>query len=262
MRQEERDDKLVMQNIRAWYNGHADSFAGTDVVELPFIGLDAGAQKRLNDFKLQALGHGRVDFTGKDVLDFGAGHGRLALAFPTMRSYTGVDYSENLVQLGNERLRKAGHGGWAKLNHGDCYKYPAPDSAFDVVCSLGMFCYLPDPQAMLIKMARHLRPGGTLFMDFRSSSPLYDPVRKLKWKIWQPTGGTTGMWTTERMVSMLDNAGLRDAQLVMREYPFLGDLHARKAWAWPLNLRDSMAERRGFDLFATEGWAFARKPAH
>lgn len=247
-----------MHRIRAWYDGHAQSFAQTEVVELPFIGLDPAAQKRLNDFKLRALT--QVDFTNKDVLDFGAGHGRLAFAFPLMRSYTGADYSENLVKLGSSRLRQAGYDRWAQLKHGDCYTFPAPESAFDIVCSLGMFCYLPDPQSMLNKMARHLRPGGVLFVDFRSSSPLYDPVRKLKWKIRQPTGGKTGMWTCRRMVTMLEQAGLSAPRLVMREYPFLGDLHARRGWAWPQSLRDAVAERRAFDMFATEGWAFASKP--
>jgi hypothetical protein len=102
-----QENDLVVHRIRAWYDGHAQSFAGTEVVELPFIGLDSTAQKRLNDFKLRAPS--RVEFKGKDVLDFGAGHARLAFAFPSMRSYAGVDYLENLVKLGSRRLREAGY---------------------------------------------------------------------------------------------------------------------------------------------------------
>jgi len=47
---------------------------------------------------------------------------------------------------------------------------------------------------------------------------------------------------------------------VMREYPLLGGLYAGRKQDWPLSLRDAIAKRRLFDVFATEGWAFARKP--
>ena len=91
--------------IHRWYDDHAHEFAEADVIELPFVGKSREFQERLNRFKLWAVDHGGiVDLSGKHVLEFGAGHGRLALTYPDMASYTGVDYSKNLVELGNRRL--------------------------------------------------------------------------------------------------------------------------------------------------------------
>lgn len=60
---------------------------------------------------------------------------------------------------------------------------------------------------------------------------------------------------------MLKNAGLGDIRIVMREYPLLGGLYAERKWDWPLALRNAISERRSFEMLATEGWAFARKPS-
>jgi len=251
----------LAHSAHAWYEENAAKFVDTAVVELPFIGMDAERQERLNRFKLSALGrHELVDFTAKHVLDFGAGHARLALAFPTMASYLGVDFSANLVALGEARLKAAGLDGRARLLHADCNTWQGQKDHFDIVCSLGMFCYLPDPEAMLKSMAYHLRPGGVLFIDYRSSSPLWDPIRTLKWKLHPPTGGKTWTWQRRRTEMMFRNAGLEEIRIVMREYPLLGGLYAERKWDWPLALRNAIAERRLFEMFATEGWAFARKP--
>ena len=110
--------------IHRWYDDHAHEFAEADVIELPFVGKSREFQERLNRFKLWAVDHGGiVDLSGKHVLEFGAGHGRLALAYPGMASYTGVDYSKNLVELGNRRLERAGLTGRAKLVRGDALTF-------------------------------------------------------------------------------------------------------------------------------------------
>jgi ubiquinone/menaquinone biosynthesis C-methylase UbiE len=251
----------LANKAHAWYEENAAKFADAAVIELPFIGMDAEGQERLNRFKLSALGDtGLVDFTGKRVLDFGAGHARLALAFPTMASYLGVDFSANLVAIGEARLKAQHLEGRAQLVHADCTTWRGPKEHFDIVCSLGMFAYLVDPEAMLKSMAFHLRPGGVLFIDYRSSSPLWDPIRTLKWRLHSPTGGKTWAWKRRRTETMLRNAGLADIRIVMREYPLLGGLYAGRKWDWPLALRNAISEQRLLEMFATEGWAFARKP--
>src|SRR6478752_5471212 len=134
----------LASSAHAWYEENAAKFVDTAVIELPFIGMDSEGQARLNQFKLAALGDAElVDFTGKHVLDFGAGHARLALAFPEMASYLGVDFSANLVALGEARLKAERLDGRARLVHADCNTWRGPKEHFDVVCSLGMFCYLP-----------------------------------------------------------------------------------------------------------------------
>jgi SAM-dependent methyltransferase len=249
------------QGAHAWYEENAAPFTNAKAIEQRFIGMDAESQERLNLFKLWALDRtAGIDFTGESVLDLGAGHARLALAFPKMSSYLGVDYSTNLISIGRRRLSEAGLAGHARLEHADCSTWRGAKESFDIVCSLGMLCYFSDPETMIRSMAYHLRPGGTLFFDFRSSSPLLDPIRKLLWKLRPPTSGSAYVWSPARTVAMLRAAGLGEIRIVMREFPLLGPWYANRRWDWPLKVRNAIAENPLFYLFATEAWAFAKKP--
>src|SRR4029434_809433 len=94
-------DSNIGAGARAWYEEHAATFAGASAIEFAFVGMDADYQERLIEFQLWALERvASADFRGKRVLDYGAGHGRLALAYPTVASYLGIDFSANLVALG------------------------------------------------------------------------------------------------------------------------------------------------------------------
>lgn len=247
-------------SVQTWYEENASRFAAAVAIENPFVGMEATAQQRLNRFRLWFLEHGGlVNFAGSRVLEFGAGHGRLALAFPTMRSYLGVDYSRNLVEIGCRRIAEAGLADRAQLVHGDCNDYEGEREGFDIVCSLGMFPHVSDPVLMLKRMLWHLRPNGVLFLDYRAASMLYRPIRSLKNK-WSPSsGGRVYMWSSGRMMQMMKEAGLGHLRLVMRDYPFLPELYARIRSEWPLVLRNSIAEKPLFHPFATAGWAFGRK---
>lgn len=243
-----------------WYEENASRFEAADVIEVDFVGLDPDAQHRLNHFKLYALDSGEyVSFSGKDVLDFGAGHGRLALAYPDMKSYLGVDYSANLVQIGNRRIARAGLQNKAQLVHGSVLEFETP-RRFDVVCSLGMMTYFNDPLPAVRKMLALLKPGGVLFFDFRLDSPIYSPIRKIKWAIRPPTGGMSNTEKPAALRRALESMGLQQVEVVSREFPLLANLHAKRAWKWPLALRNGLARSSVLRAFSTEAWIFARRP--
>lgn len=250
-----------MERIRRWYDANAARFADLSTVEVVFLGLDQTQQARLNRFKLWALRDGgAVSVEGKRVLEFGCGHGRMALEMPGYAEYVGVDFSEPLVRLGQERLARAGRADRCRLVASDCLSFDGPAEYFDVVGSLGMFPYVDDPEAVLRKMAGHLRPGGTLFVDGYLSSPIYDPLRKLRWMFAKPTGGTNRMYTEREMRAMFDRAGLTNMRFIVREYPFLSSLYARRGWDWPLTLRNALARVSALNRFATDFFAFGTKP--
>ena len=95
------------KQLRRWYAEHAAEFedAATIQPNRLFQQLDAVAQQRLNDFKLWFLeGHGCLSLEGMDVLEFGCGHGRMALETRGYSSYVGVDFVEQLVNIGRRRL--------------------------------------------------------------------------------------------------------------------------------------------------------------
>lgn len=246
--------------IHSWYDDNAESFENTDVIELKFVGMPADAQARLNRFKLYAVEQ-RLTLQGKRVLEFGAGHGRMAMTYPEMASYKGVDYSKNLVDIGNRRLAKAGLSGRASLVHGDILEYSDMPASYDVVCSLGMMCYFEDAALPVGKMASMLRPGGDLFFDFRVDSDLYRPARRLKWAVKPPTGGVTYMLRPKHVRQLLTNLGLTDIQIISREFPVLAGQYARGHSEWPLKLRNLLGDSELARPLATEAWVFARKPA-
>lgn len=248
-------------SINRWYDDHAQDFADADVIELPFIGKSREWQERLNRFKLWAVDHeGHVDLTGKHVLEFGAGHGRTALAYPGIASYLGVDYSRNLVDIGNRRLERAGLGDRAKLVAGDVASFDSPER-FDVVCSLGMMCYFPDPAPVIAAMARFVKPGGSLFFDFRNDSPLYSPIRRVKWMLRPPTGGTTYVANARSVAEAIAGQGFSEVRVVGREFPLIANRYADSGAPWLLSLRNALATSGLFRHLATESWIFARRAA-
>jgi ubiquinone/menaquinone biosynthesis C-methylase UbiE len=227
-----------------------------------FVGLSSEAQQRLNRFKLGALLEGHfVEWEGRDVLEFGAGHGRFAVEFKGYRSYLGIESSAPLVKIGEERLSRLGLQGRARLMAGDCLEFSGPEGAFDLVCSLGMFQHFERPEGVVRKMALHAKPGGVVLADFKHATPIYTPLRKLSYAVRQPPAGKgKHAISTRAMREAMLNAGLTDITFVMREYPLLGNWYAVRGWDWALAAREALARRPWLNWVGFLGFVAARKP--
>ncbi|HJU64111.1 MAG TPA: class I SAM-dependent methyltransferase, partial [Gemmatimonadaceae bacterium] len=201
-----------------------------------------------------------ISLEGKHILEFGAGHGRLALEMRGYASYLGVDISEELVRIGLERLEHAGLSDRATLVAGDCLTFDAPPAYYDIVCALGMFGNVDDAEQLLAKMVYHLRPGGTLFIDGHVRSFLYAPVRWLKWRLRPPSGGAARLFDRREVSSLFARVGLTDVRVLMREFPLLGGLYARRGWRWPLDLRNMLARMALVGALATDFVAAGHRP--
>ncbi|MEI7792881.1 MAG: class I SAM-dependent methyltransferase [Candidatus Berkelbacteria bacterium] len=94
------------------------------------------------------------------VLDLGCGNGRLYELFQNDGvSYTGVDVSENLINIAQERYPSAA------FQVSDPLKTTFSDSSFDVVFNLAVFHHIPSTQlrvAYLKEIRRILKPKGKL----------------------------------------------------------------------------------------------------
>jgi SAM-dependent methyltransferase len=115
---------------------------------------------------------------GVDVLDIGCGHGHainlLGRAFPKSR-FTGYDFSEEGIAaaraeaqaLANTNVRFAVRDVAALQEEAD----------YDLVTAFDVVHDQARPDAVLLSVARALRPGGTFLMvDVRASSELQDNV--------------------------------------------------------------------------------------
>jgi cyclopropane fatty-acyl-phospholipid synthase-like methyltransferase len=246
------------------YDREWERFRDAGAVEFRFLGRSPGTQSRLNRFTLWALGQpDLVRLDGMDVLEFGAGHGRLPMAFPSVGSYVGVERSENLARLGRHRLDRAGLSDRTQLVACDCMSYDGREAAFDVVCSLGMFASVPDAEAVLRKMVYHLKPGGRLFIDALHSSPVYNWIHRLR--VWTGLGEKRGvrrsLFSRGELRDLFHRVGLADVRVLMREYPVLGSLYADRKQDWALDLRNRLARSSWLDVLGTVCFAFGTKPS-
>ncbi|YCU52738.1 class I SAM-dependent methyltransferase [Mycobacteroides abscessus] len=83
---------------------------------------------------------------------------------------TGIDWSEQILDLARDRAADLGHP--AVLQRADAHRLPFDDASFDaVVCPLGL-CAIPNHTQALTEMTRVLRPGGRLVLvdHIRSSA--------------------------------------------------------------------------------------------
>ena len=102
------------------------------------------------------------DVTGLDIIDLGCGEGYCAreLASRGAGSITGVELSDEMVQLAQAQDAELGHG--IHFRQGDITRLTDADASFDL--ALGVFVYnYVDTEQMLAsfrEVHRVLRPGG------------------------------------------------------------------------------------------------------
>jgi ubiquinone/menaquinone biosynthesis C-methylase UbiE len=101
------------------------------------------------------------------VLDVGAGTGRLARGLFQLEGIHAnlvcVEASRRMLALGRDHTPDEGTDwvrGWA-------LPLPFPAAAFDLVASLEILEFTPDPRATLRELVRVLRPGGWLLVTNR-----------------------------------------------------------------------------------------------
>lgn len=114
-----------------------------------------------------------LPLSGKDVIELGAGTGRLTrLLVPVVRSIRAFDSSPHMLTLAEEKLRGLSARSWG-LAVSDHRRLAAEDSSADMVIAGWTLCYLvvwngdswrEEIRRALAEMQRVLRPGGTMII--------------------------------------------------------------------------------------------------
>lgn len=114
-----------------------------------------------------------ADYRGADIVELGAGTGRLAAFLaPAARSYTATDASAAMLAVLADKLRRAGVTG-ARTAVADHRELPLPDNCADLVVAGWSVCYLAssnvpgwrDNLAQVIGELRRIgRPGATFIL--------------------------------------------------------------------------------------------------
>lgn len=123
-----------------------------------------------------------------NVLEVAVGTGLNLPFYPDTVAVTGVDLSEQMLDIARARAAEA-HRAVALLQ-GNAHALPFDDSSFDtVVCTFGL-CAIPDAEAAVGEMVRVLRPGGALILvdHIASSSRVARGVQWLLERVTVPLG--------------------------------------------------------------------------
>jgi len=127
-----------------------------------------------------------INVNGLDVLDLGAGTGRLTLLLaPRVKSIHAFDVSAEMLRVCRERLLAGGYSNW-KVDVADHRQLPVPDRSADLIVSGWSVSYLavwhPDEadqelNKWLVEMQRILRTDGMLILFESLGTGNEEPVR-------------------------------------------------------------------------------------
>jgi SAM-dependent methyltransferase len=165
------------QRVRKRFTDRAREFDDLYEDERPLVRL-----LRPGLFRRRQLGVETVrGYPKPSVLDVGCGSGRIGefVLEAGATRYLGIDFSEPMVDLARARLRRFDDR--VTLITDDFLTAPI-DGMFDVVLALGLFDYLPNPDAFAQRMFEHCAPGGTAVGSFPTWSLLKGPIRKVRYE--------------------------------------------------------------------------------
>lgn len=152
----------------------------------------------------------------------------------------GLDFSQNMLDVGAYKVSQKGVGHIVDLVNGDAMKLPYEDNTFDFATIGFALRNVPDIQTVLNEMARVVKPGGKV-VSLEVSKPPFIPYRKLfyfyfynilplvaKWTVnkyeqyaWLPKS-LTNFPDSRELARMFQEAGLDPVQVKL----FMGGVSA------------------------------------
>lgn len=90
----------------------------------------------------------------------------------------GLDFSQNMLDIGAVKVERAEQTDRTKLIHGDAMAIPFEDNTFDYATIGFALRNVPDYRHVLSEMRRVVKPGGKV-VSLEVSKPLWKPYRKL-----------------------------------------------------------------------------------
>lgn len=119
--------------------------------------------------------------TGFRILDIGTGSGLLAIELARVLNrdfqITGIDISEDMLDLAQKNIDQAGLSRKIMLKVSSSSAIPFPDKSFDIVISNASLHHWANPQAIFSEIKRVTATGGfCLIRDNMRLSPLFNPL--------------------------------------------------------------------------------------
>ena len=165
-----------MDTVRERFRRKASSFDRLYDEDHPLQRLARPGLFARRDFALDVI----RSYDCPRVLDVGCGSGRVAehVLEEDVGEYVGLDFSEPMLRLAQERLARFGDR--ARLIMGEILTTEL-DGRFEVVLALGFFDYTPDAQVFVRRLFDLC--AGSLVGSFPRWSWFKGPVRKLRYEV-------------------------------------------------------------------------------
>jgi len=159
-----RDFGLGEEDLAAWRKSSLPDEAFEDWLTDRVARRPTGTRARevygaddVHDFARRAILDVLVLGEGDDLLEIGCGGGLLLReALATGARVTGLDHSEEMVELARDRAPRAG------MVHAKAEALPFADQTFTALAMSIVFFFFDDPIRVLRECQRVLRPGGRL----------------------------------------------------------------------------------------------------
>lgn len=115
----------------------------------------------------------------RSILDVGCGPGYYSLAYAKQgaKKVVGIDYSEKMIQLANERLKKESLKSNCQFLVNDIMDFNS-DFRFDISIAIGLFDYTKDPLPILNKMNELTQEK--MILSFPRLYTWRAPIRKVR----------------------------------------------------------------------------------
>jgi demethylmenaquinone methyltransferase / 2-methoxy-6-polyprenyl-1,4-benzoquinol methylase len=122
------------------------------------------------------------------VLDVATGTAAVAIELVrrTGCSVVGLDQSAEMLEVGRERVERAGLSERISLVHGTAERLPFDDAQFDALSFTYLLRYVEDRAATMRELARVSRPGGTIASLEFGVPP--SPVWRALWELYVRVG--------------------------------------------------------------------------